>query len=32
VLRLEVVDPIAAAARWGLGHGQGAILVVTTAR
>jgi hypothetical protein len=32
VTRIEFVDPITAGARWGLDHGQGAIVVVTSSR
>lgn len=32
VTRIEFVGPIDASARWGLDHGQGAIVVTTSAR
>ena len=32
ISRMEWVNPIDASARWGLDHGQGAIVVITSAR
>jgi hypothetical protein len=32
ISKIEWVNPIDAAARWGLDHGQGAIVVITSAR